>query len=66
MTLVGVRVQLRPVAGLIVDVSPTRSLKLCCAVIEILDVPGCPVRVVTVVGLDAIVKSCTVNVTVAE
>ena len=66
MTVVGVRLQVRPVGGLTFEVSPTRPLKLCCAVIEIADVAACPARVVTIVGPDAIVKSCTVNMTVAE
>jgi hypothetical protein len=32
----------------------------------IVDVPGCPAKAVTIVGLEAIVKSCTVYVAVAE
>jgi hypothetical protein len=60
VTVVGVRLQVRPVVGLTVEVSPTRALKPCCDVIAIVDVPGCPAKAVTMVGLDAIVKSCTV------
>jgi hypothetical protein len=66
VTVVGVRLQVRPVAGLTAEVSPTRPLKPCCDVIAIVDVPGCPARAMTIVGLEAIVKSCTVYVTVAE
>ena len=60
VTLVGVRVHVRPVAGLTVEVSPTRPLKPCWAVIVIVEVPDCPASTVTAVGLAAIVKSCTV------
>lgn len=66
MTVVGVRLQLRPVVGPTVEVSPTSPLKPCCDVIMIVDVPGCPAKAVTIVGLEAIVKSCTVYVAVAE
>jgi hypothetical protein len=64
--VVGARLQVRPVVGPTVEVSPTRTLKPCCDVIAIVDMPGCPARAVIVVGLEAIVKSCTVYVTVAE
>jgi len=66
VTLVGVRVHVRPVVGDTVAVRPTTPLKPCRAVTVIVDIPGTPARIVTVVGLAAIVKSCTVNVRVAE
>jgi len=66
VTVAGVMLHVRPVAGPTAEVSPTWPLKPCCDVIAIVDVPGCPTRALTVVGLDAIVKSCTVYVTVAE
>ena len=59
VTVVGARVQVRPVAGLTVEVSPTSPLKPCWAVIVIVEVPDCPATTVTVVGLVAVVKSCT-------
>jgi len=61
-----VGLHVRPVAGLTAEVSPTRPLKPCCDDIAIADVPDCPARAVTVVGLEAIVKSCTVYTTAAE
>jgi hypothetical protein len=66
VTLVGVRVQVSPVGGLTDEVSPTRPLKPCWAVIVVVDVPLAPARIVTLPGLAAIVKSWTVRVTVAE
>jgi hypothetical protein len=66
VTLVGVRVHVRPVAGDMLAVSETTPLKPFRAVMVIVEVPGAPPRIVTVVGLAAIVKSWTVKVTVAE
>ena len=60
MTLVGVRVQVKPVAGETVAVRLTTPLKPCRPVTVIVDVPEAPARIVTVVGLAAIVKSWTV------
>ncbi len=57
MTLVGVRVHVRPVAGLIVDVRLTTPLKLWSVVMVIVEVLAAPARIVTLVGLAAIVKS---------
>ncbi len=57
MTLVGVRVHVRPVAGLIVDVRLTTPLKLWSVVMVIVEVLAAPARTVTLVGLAAIVKS---------
>ena len=60
VTLVGVRVHARPVAGLVFEVSPTRPLKPCWAVTVIVEVLACPTRALTVVGAARTVKSCTV------
>jgi hypothetical protein len=60
VTLVGVSVQARPVAGLTFEVSPIRPLKPCWAATVIVDVLACPERTLTVVGAAATVKSCTV------
>jgi len=64
--LVGVRVQVNPVAGDTVAVRLTTPVKPCNAVTVIVDVPAAFALTVTLAGLAAIVKSCTVNVTVAE
>jgi len=66
VTLVGVRVQVRPVAGDTVAVRATTPLKPWRAVTVIVEVPEAPARTVTAVGLAAIVKSWIVKVTVAE
>ena len=60
VTLVGVRVQVRPVAGDTVAVRLTTPLKACSAVTVIAEVPDAPARMVALVGLAAIVKSWTV------
>jgi hypothetical protein len=60
VTLVGVRVQVRPVAGETVAASDTTPLNPWRPVTVIVEVPEAPARIVTVVGLAAIVKSCTV------
>jgi hypothetical protein len=57
VTLVGVRLQVSPVAGLIVEARLTTPLKLWRAVTEIVEVPAVPARTVTAVGLAAMVKS---------
>jgi hypothetical protein len=59
VTVVGVIMQVRPVAGLTVEVSPTRPVKPCWAVTEIVDVFDCPTRALRVVGAASTVKSCT-------
>ncbi len=59
MTPVGVRVQVRPVAGLIVDVRLTTPLKPWRAIIVTVEEPAVPAKTVTLVGLAAIAKSCT-------
>ncbi len=66
ITLVGTRVQVKPVAGLTVEVSPTRPLKPSSEVTAIVEVPACLVGTVIAVGLPVAVKSWTVNVTIAE
>jgi len=65
VTLVGVRVQVRPVVGETVAVRLTTPLKPWSAVIVIVEVPAVPALVATEAGLAAIVKSWTVTVTVA-
>jgi len=60
VTLVGVRVQVKPVAGETVAVRETIPLNPFCAVTVTVEVPAAPARIVTAVGLAAIVKSCTV------
>jgi hypothetical protein len=60
VTLVGVRVQVRPVAGLIVDVRLTSPLKPWRAVTVIIEVAAVPAKTVRLVGLAPIAKSCTV------
>jgi hypothetical protein len=58
--LVGVRAQVRPVEGLMVKVRLTTPAKPFTAVIVTVEVPAIPARAVKVVGLAAVVKSCTV------
>jgi hypothetical protein len=60
VTLVGVRVQVRPVAGDTVAVRLTTPVKPCNAVTVIVEVPAVPAFTLTVVGLAAMVKSWTV------
>jgi hypothetical protein len=59
VTLVGVRVQANPVAGLMLDVKLTIPLKPLRAVTVMTEVPATPALTVTVVGLAEIVKSWT-------
>ena len=60
VTLVGVRVQVKPVAGETVAVRETIPLNPFRAVTVIVEVPAVPAFTLTVVGLAAIVKSWTV------
>jgi len=57
VTLVGVRVHVRPVEGATVAARLTVPLKPFRAVTVIVEVPEAPARIVTVVGLAAMVKS---------
>jgi hypothetical protein len=57
VTLVGVRVHVRPVAGDTVAARLTVPLKPFRAVTVTVEVPEAPARIVTVVGLAAIAKS---------
>src|SRR6266550_1714869 len=66
VTLVGVRVQVMPVAGLLVEVKLTTPANPLTAVMVIVEVPAWLTLTVTLVGLAAIVKSWTVKATVAE
>lgn len=59
-TLVGVRVQVRPVLGDRVEARATVPANPFSAVTVIVEVPLAPARTVTLVGLATIVKSCTV------
>ncbi len=66
MTLVGVRMQVRPVEGESVAVRLTTPLKPCRALTVIVEDPEALPSTVTTVGLAAMAKSWTVYVTVAE
>ena len=57
VTLVGVRVHVRPVLGEIVEVRLTTPAKPLTAVTVIVEVPGLPTFTATLVGLAAMVKS---------
>jgi len=57
VTLLGVSVQVNPVAGLMPEVRLTTPLKPCSAVIVTVEVPADPEFEVTAVGLVATVKS---------
>lgn len=57
VTLVGVRVQVRPVVGETVALRLTTPLKPCRAVTVTVEAPETPARTITVVGLATIVKS---------
>ncbi len=65
VTLVGVRVQVRPVAGLTAEARLTIPPKPFTAATVIVEVPGTPTLTATDVGNALIVKSWTVTVTVA-
>ena len=60
VTLVGVRVQVMPVAGLLVEVKLTTPVNPLTAVTVIAEVPAWLTLTGTLVGLAAIVKSWTV------
>jgi hypothetical protein len=60
VTLVGVRVQVMPVVGLIVAVRLTTPANPLTALIVIVDAPACLTLTATLVGLAKIVKSWTV------
>ncbi len=66
VTLVGVRVHVIVVAGATVAVSATVPVNPFTGVIVIVEDPAWLTLTATLVGLAAIVKSVTVNVTVAE
>ena len=57
VTLVGVRVQVKPVAGLMFEVRLTAAANPSSGVTVMVEVPGEPVRTVALIGLAAIVKS---------
>ena len=57
VTLVGVSVHVRPLAGLMLEVRLTTPLKPWSVVIVTVEVPADPAFEVTTVGLDAAVKS---------
>jgi hypothetical protein len=59
-------VQVRPVLGDTVEARATVPANPFSAVTVTVDVPLTPARTVTLVGLAAIAKSCTVYITVAE
>jgi hypothetical protein len=66
MTLFGVRVQVKPVAGDIEDVKATVPVKPFTGATVIVEVPPTPAFMVRLVGAAAMVKSWTLVVTVAE
>jgi len=66
VTLVGVRVHVIPVAGLIVEVKLTTPAKPFTAATVIVEVPAWLTLTATLVGLAAMVKSWTVKVTVVD
>jgi hypothetical protein len=57
VTLVGVRVQVKPVAGLMFGVRLTTPTNPLSAVTVIVEVPETPAKTVALIGLAAIVKS---------
>jgi len=66
VTLVGVRVQVRPVAGDMLEVSDTTPANPLTAVTVIVELPEPGEAKLKLVGLAAIVKSCTTTVTVTK
>ena len=66
VTLVGVNVHVRPVAGDMPEANDTIPLNPLIAVTVIVDDPELPDAKLMLVGLAAMVKSCTITVTVAE
>lgn len=65
VTLVGVRVQVRPVLGETAEVRATVPANPCRDATVIVEVAAEPARTVAEVGLAVTEKSCTLNVTVA-
>jgi hypothetical protein len=57
VTLVGVKVQVKPVVGLMLEVKLTAPVNPPSAVTVMVEVPEAPARTVAVVGLAATVKS---------
>jgi hypothetical protein len=57
VTLIGVRVQVKPVAGLMLEVKLTAPANPSSAVTVTVEVPEAPARTVAPIGLAAIVKS---------
>lgn len=66
VTLVGERVQLSPATGKIVEVSVTVPVNPWMFVTNTVEVPTDPAFTVTLVGLSATEKSCTVTAMLAE
>jgi len=66
VTLVGVRVQVRPVTGDMLDVSDTTPVNPLTAATVIVDDPEPGEAKLKLVGLAAIVKSRTITVTVTK
>jgi len=64
--LVGVRVQVKPVAGDIEDVRATVPVKPFTGATVIVEVPATPPLIARLVGAAATLKSSTLYVTVAE
>jgi hypothetical protein len=64
--LVGVRVQVKPVAGEIEDVRETVPAKLFTGATVIAEAPATPALIVMLLGAAATLKSSTLNVNVAE
>jgi hypothetical protein len=57
VTPVGVKVQVKPVAGLMPEVKLTVPVNPSSAVTVIVELPKAPARIVTLIGLAATVKS---------
>jgi len=57
VTLVGVKVQVKPVAGLMFEVKLTTPANPSSAVTVMLEVPEVPARTIALIGLAAILKS---------
>ena len=66
VTLVGVKVHVRPVAGDILEVNDTTPANPLTAVTVMVDDPEPGEAKLKLVGLAAIVKSCTITVTVTK
>ena len=64
--LVGFRVALIPVVGAIVSLNPSVPMNPFTLARVIVDVPDAPIGMLTLAGLEAIVKSVTFTITVAE